>query len=405
MPQLKKYKIGDVVESISLTHSFNKDKIIFLNTSDILEGKVLHENYSDVETLPGQAKKSIKKGDILFSEIRPGNKRFAFIDFDAEDYVVSTKLMVLRKKADVVDFGFFYKWLTSQPVLDEFQNIAESRSGTFPQITFDVIKDIEIDGPNEKESQTRIAAILSSLDDKIELNRRTNATLEAMAQTLFKKYFVENIDPDNLSEGWSLLTLGDSVSKSNTGADAIQKAPIVDYDTGIRCARVGDMTNKRPYHEWGFCEIEKDYYENFKLLKYDILITRTATLGINTIIWEDIDAVFNNGLIRIRINPDFNPLFVYQALQTKNYEIYIERISGDSSTRPNMQIQYLLDYPMLKPPKKLQDEFSNQIESLLSLKYLKENEIMQLAKLRDTLLPKLMSGEIEVNAAENELVS
>ena len=112
---------------------------MFLNTSDILEGKVLHHSYSDVCDWPGQAKKSIKRNDILFSEIRPANGRYAFVDFDVSDYVVSTKLMVLRAKNSAVLPRYLFYFLRAPTVTAWLQRLAESRSGTFPQITFDQI--------------------------------------------------------------------------------------------------------------------------------------------------------------------------------------------------------------------------------------------------------------------------
>lgn len=108
----KIYNVGELVDTVSITHKFPKGKAIFLNTSDIEEGKILHSNYSDKEGLPGQAKKSIKEFDILFTEIRPANKRYALIDFDAHDFVVSTKLMVLRSISNVHPI-VVYNFLTS----------------------------------------------------------------------------------------------------------------------------------------------------------------------------------------------------------------------------------------------------------------------------------------------------
>lgn len=135
--------LGSLIESVSETFKFTEYPVVFLNTSDILAGKFLHADLSDPKTLPGQAKKRIKKGDFLFSEIRPANKRFALVDFDAENYVVSTKLMVLRSKGEI-DVGYLKLYLTSEEVLDYLQIIAEGRSGTFPQITFDVLERMEI---------------------------------------------------------------------------------------------------------------------------------------------------------------------------------------------------------------------------------------------------------------------
>lgn len=137
----KTRNLGDLIESVSKTHDFKKDQLIFFNTSDILAGRFLHSDYRPVIGMPGQAKKSIKKGDILFSEIRPANKRFALVRWDSEDYVVSTKLMVIRPKNQEFSNLRFYHYLTLPETLRDFQQSAEGRSGTFPQITFDV--DIE----------------------------------------------------------------------------------------------------------------------------------------------------------------------------------------------------------------------------------------------------------------------
>ncbi len=91
----------------------------------------------DIYEMPGQAKKQIKKGDILFSEIRPNNKRYAIVRIEADDYLVSTKLMVLRRKNDTFSAYRFYQFITEESFITELQQSAEGRSGTFPQITFE----------------------------------------------------------------------------------------------------------------------------------------------------------------------------------------------------------------------------------------------------------------------------
>ena len=133
--------LGDFIESYSKKHDFKKEELIFFNTSDILNGEFLHSNYMKVSEMPGQAKKRIAKNDILYSEIRPANKRYALVRFESEDYVVSTKLMVLRLKSKKFTSERIYKYLTEKEFIDELQFSAEGRSGTFPQITFEV--DIE----------------------------------------------------------------------------------------------------------------------------------------------------------------------------------------------------------------------------------------------------------------------
>lgn len=185
--------VGELASSVSETHKFGKERLIFLNTSDVLHGKILHRTYSPIRGWPGQAKKSIRKDDILFSEIRPANGRWAYVEEDADDFVVSTKLMVIRAKKDRLLPKFLYQFLTSSEITKWLQHQAESRSGTFPQITFDQVSVLEIPVPTLAE-QRAIAAVIGALNDKIELNRRMSATLEAMARALFQSWFV-NFDP------------------------------------------------------------------------------------------------------------------------------------------------------------------------------------------------------------------
>ena len=130
-------RLGRIIESHSKKHHFNKEELIFFNTSDILDGDFLHNNYMKVEEMPGQAKKSISKSDILYSEIRPANKRYALVRIDSDDYVVSTKLMVLRLLTDKFNSERIYHYLIYPQTIKELHQAAEGRSGTFPQITFE----------------------------------------------------------------------------------------------------------------------------------------------------------------------------------------------------------------------------------------------------------------------------
>ena len=191
MPQSNGHRptCGELAESVSVTHSFRKPELIFLNTSDIDRGRVLHRDYTPVATWPGQARKSIQKGDILFSEIRPANGRYAFVDFDADDYVVSTKLMVIRPKPGKVSPRFLYHFLTSRKITDWLQHLAESRSGTFPQITFDQVAELDLPRLMREEQRT-IEELFDALDDKIEQNRRTARALDRLARAIFRAWFV-----------------------------------------------------------------------------------------------------------------------------------------------------------------------------------------------------------------------
>ncbi|WP_077765519.1 restriction endonuclease subunit S [Salinivibrio sp. PR5] len=190
----KSYTLGDIASNTSRRFDFNnKEQVFFINTGDILDGHFLVDKKSSSARLPGQAKKAIQKGDILYSEIRPGNKRHLLVDINVDDYVVSTKFMVITCNQDIVIPEYLYLILTSKQCEADFKAIADSRSGTFPQITFDAIAHYPIELPPLVQ-QRAMVEFIKSITGKLELNTQTNQTLEAMAQAIFKSWFVD-FDP------------------------------------------------------------------------------------------------------------------------------------------------------------------------------------------------------------------
>ncbi|MCG4856146.1 restriction endonuclease subunit S [[Ruminococcus] torques] len=187
--------LGSLCDSISIKHSFDKEELIFLNTGDVEDGCFLHDNYSLVKEMPGQAKKSIMLGDILYSEIRPINRHFAFVNFAADDYVVSTKLMVIRSRG--IASRRLYHFLTTQDVIDELQLEAESRSGTFPQIRFENVQRLPIIiAPPEIE--TKFAGILELYYRTIDSNIKENKNLIAVRDSLLPRIMSGELDVSNI---------------------------------------------------------------------------------------------------------------------------------------------------------------------------------------------------------------
>lgn len=186
MSEWKSLTIGDICCTVSNTYKGKDEKVVLVNTSDVLDGKILNHSLVDNINLKGQFKKTFHRNDILYSEIRPANKRFAFVDFDDTSlYIASTKLMVIRPYTEKVLPEFLFAILKSQNVIDELQHLAETRSGTFPQITFtSELSPMPIMLP-DLQTQEKIVSVLSSIENKIELNRRINKNLSSKTQNLF----------------------------------------------------------------------------------------------------------------------------------------------------------------------------------------------------------------------------
>lgn len=183
--------VGDLCQSISVTHRFDKEELVFLNTGDVEDGRFLHSEFMAVKKMPGQAKKTIAPGDILYSEIRPINRHFAYVNFPSADYVVSTKFMVIRAKS--LDSRRLYHYLTSENVLTELQLQAESRSGTFPQIRFDNVSRMPILIADEQTEHTFIE-LLHKVYNQIEHLNRENNKLSELRDSLLPKLMSGEID-------------------------------------------------------------------------------------------------------------------------------------------------------------------------------------------------------------------
>ena len=409
----KRAKLGDLIDSISIKHKFNKDEIIFLNTSDILDGKVLHNNYSPIDGLPGQAKKSIKKDDILFSEIRPKNKRFAYVDFDADDYVVSTKLMVLRRKSEDINNKYLYNYLTSPSTLDYLQTIAEGRSGTFPQITFSELKSMEINLP-PLEQQEKIADILSSLDNKIELNNEMNKTLEDMAQSIFKRWFIdfefpnENGQPYKSSggemveselvmipKGWEVKTIADIGEVISGGTPSTKNEDY--YGGDISWITPKDLSG---YNRKFISKGERSITElglqksSAKLLpKGTVLFSSRAPIGYVAIAEQEVCT--NQGFKSIVCNAEImNNNYVYYFLKFNKENI--ENVSS-GSTFKEISGTHMKNFKIIVPEKCILDNFNKLITSYDKLLNKSYKEIDDLTEIKNILLPKLMNGEIILN--------
>lgn len=140
------------------------------------------------------------------------------------------------------------------------------------------------------------------------------------------------------------MRLKDKTLSANTGLDAIKRAPIVEHDTGLKCIRIQDISQGKSYDDWGFTETNEKDRKKFLLKKNDLLIARTgATVGVSQFIKEDIEAVYNNGTIRLRLDKSLNSRFVYYIFQTKSFLQYIDNISC-VATQPNLRIEGLLRF-------------------------------------------------------------
>jgi len=404
--------LGDVCDSVSNTHPFEKAKLIFLNTSDVYDGSILHNNYSPVAEMPGQAKKSIKKGDILYSEIRPKNKRYAMVNFDASDYVVSTKFMVIRSNGLIVN-KFLYLYLTSNEVLETLQQVAEARSGTFPQITFSQVAELKLNLPPIPE-QKAIVATLSALDDMIELNNKINKTLEEMAQAIFKSWFVdfepfkdgefEESELGLIPKGWRVGKLDDVLSEIETGNRP--KGGVAGVESGIPSIGAENVLGLGKYDYSKEKYVSEEFYNSMKkgkLKDWDVLLYKDgAQLGRKTMFalgFPHKKCCVNSHVFILRSNSRMNQCYLYFWL---DQDYMTQKIIGlnANSAQPGINQPAVKGLPILIPPIDVLERFDDLVVPIIKNLFSNCLENNILVSIRDTLLPKLMSGEIRVPVDE-----
>lgn len=419
--------LGDLIKSISQTHSFNKEKLVFLNTSDVYEGNILVNHYTNISELKGQAKKTIMNGDILYSEIRPKNKRYAYVKNvkDVEDYVVSTKLMVLRNSSRNLDTDYLYHFLTSKKTLDYLQQRAENRIGSFPQITFDVLKAIRIWLPDIKV-QKKIASVLSSLDAKIELNNRINAELEQMAKTLYEYWFVQFDFPISAEQAAAMgkPELEGKPYKSSGGkmvynaelkreipegweVERIVNEMSVQYGypfstkffnaqgIGAPIVRIRDILGNKISV---FSTEEAD--DRYKLEKGDLLIGMDGNFHIN--FWNKSHCYLNQRCVRIR-KKKHSRISQFQAFFDVSPYIQAREKNVSRTTVGHLSARDINSLNVLIPDSEMLISKTVLFDDLLKKIIINRNENQQLASLRDWLLPMLMNGQVTVKEAEEEV--
>lgn len=388
----KEVDICQLCDSVSETYKGNASEVVLINTSDVLDGKCLNHEYVPNKKLKGQFKKTFRKGDILYSEIRPANKRFCFVDFEPKDYIASTKLMVLRAHEDV-DPQYLYQILRSNDTLTQLQMLAESRSGTFPQITYSELSNIMVNLPSQK-AQKNIVSILSSLDRKIELNNKINADLEEMAQAIFKNWFVDfepfkdgkfvDSELGMIPEGWKVGTLAD-IAEITMGQSPAGNSLNENREGMIFYQGSSDFGFRFPSIRVFTTEPKRLAVAN------SVLFSVRAPVGDINVAKEE--CCIGRGVASIKSKYGHDSYLFYTM---KSLHKLFDSFDGEGTVFGSINKKTLSAIQILLPSDGIVEQFNNIASSFDDRIRSLSDENSRLSLLRDTLLPRLMSGELEV---------
>ena len=347
------------------------------------------QGYEDA-VFSGGAK--FKNGDTLVARITPclENGKTAYVDFldDEEVAFGSTEFIVLRAKEGISDSRFIFYFAIS----DEFRDTAiQLMSGTSgrQRVDTEALKRKVFTLPPLPE-QKAIAEVLSSLDDKIDLLTKQNKTLEDLAQAYFRKWFIEEARDE-----WITGRLGDlcEVITKGTTPTTIKKNFV---NNGINFLKVESISDSGAFLEDKFMHIDEETHNLLKrsqLKENDVLCSIAGTIGrIARVSKEILPANVNQALAIIRAKKYFR--FIYYLLKSDIFqnEIHsriVESVQANLSLSEISSIEIAI-------PEELINKFELFVAPIDDKVQNNKNQIRILSKLRDTLLPKLISGEIRI---------
>ena len=391
-------RLGDCCKTNLHTYS-DKEKwslIRYLDTGSITEGRIdeIQTLYPGVDKIPSRARRKASFGDILFSTVRPNQKHYGIIEAGTENLLVSTGFTVVTVDTTIADPYFIYYYLTQSSVIESLQAIAEQSTSTYPSIKPSDIEDIELDLP-ELETQKKIGSTLRMLDRKIALNEEINDNLQQQAAALFESWFV-NYDPwDGVQPSeWENAPLGSFVEIKRGGSPR----PIQDFlsDSGLRWLKISDVTSlSSPF----VLEI-KEHIKEEGLRKTvflhagELVLSNSATPGIPKIL--DVDTCIHDGWLYFP-KSELSKYYLYLFFKHIRKELVA---LGNGSVFTNLKTVILKAFSATKADESTLKEFDALVTPLFDAMLNVDRENFKLAAMRDALLPKLMSGEIDVSAIQ-----
>ncbi|WP_432644518.1 restriction endonuclease subunit S [Methanobrevibacter sp.] len=352
------------------------------------------------------SKFNFKKGDILFNKLNVKFKRVWNIDFDIKDNsICSTEFIPIQSKD--IDRDFLYYCLINPNFTNEMKYLSTGTSNSHQRINIKDIQDYDLFLPKSKDIQSKIGYILKLLDKKIKINEKINKNLENILMSIFNSWFInyKRHDKSNgmetdeeygeVPKGWSVEMIENYVDFVTGVEPGSKNYHEKQENNDIPFLRVGDLSSSN-----NMVFINKSLSKN-KILNYDdIVLSLDGTVGIVKI---GLEGAYSTGMRKLVIKNDkINKPFLYCLVKSTRIQKIIETFAtGTTILHAGKSIKHM---NFVLPDKQTMNEFGQNGTPIISNILLNLKEIERLTNLRDILLPKLMSGEIDVSKVNCDLI-
>jgi type I restriction enzyme S subunit len=373
MTEWKEEKLGNVAQLQKKSWQVGDRDLPYIALEHIVEGRLRLQGIGNSKTIVSN-KYHFDSDCFLFGKLRPYFRKLYRPDFEG---ICSTDIWVVKPKNDN-DKDFLFYFFANQEFVDF--TYAGSSGTRMPRADWNFVSESIWKFPEPSEQKT-IASVLSSLDDKIDLLHRQNKTLEEMAEALFRKWFVVEA-----SEEWEVGKLGDEFdftmgasppgkSYNENGIGIPMYQGNADFGFRFPTNRVFTTEPKR------FAE------------KYDALISVRAPVGEQNMANER--CCIGRGVSAFRYKHD-NSFYTYTYYKMKSLMNDIKQFNETGTVFGSISKSDFENIEVSIPHKQIVSRFQNEAKPIDDKIILNTEQINTLEKLRDTLLPKLMSGEVRV---------
>ena len=398
MAEWKIIRLGDCVATNQNTYS-PKEGWQFVNYLDT--GNITMNNINEIQyistisdKLPSRARRKVQKNSIIYSTVRPNQLHYGIIKTQPDNFLVSTGFTVIdvNEKEAVPDYIYYV--LTQQEITEHLQAIAEQSVSAYPSLKPSDIENLELLIP-DIYTQRNIVAILCVIDKKIKQNTEINNNLEQQAMALFKSWFIDYEPFDmQVPTTWRSGPLGDFVEIKRGGSPR----PIQNFlsDSGLHWLKISDATCiSSPFiNEIKEYIIEEGLKKTVFLKAGNLILSNSATPGLPKIL--DIDTCIHDGWLYFPSSKFSNE---YLYLYFKHIRDNLVAL-GNGSVFTNLKTDILKNYPTNLPTDDVLSKFDEVIKPMFSMILSKTRESKVLMEVRDSLLPKLISGELDVSGID-----
>lgn len=396
MERWRKIRLGDFCVTNADSYSPREEWgfVNYLDTGNITNNTIDSIQYIDIksEKLPSRARRKVKRNSIIYSTVRPNQRHFGIIKSQPENFLVSTGFAVIDVNTNVLDADFLYYLLIQDALVEALHAIAEQSTSAYPSIKPSDLENLEIEIP-DLDTQRKIADVLSSLDRKITQNTDVNENLEQQARAFFQESFIDNADPE-----WVIGTISDFGTIVG-GSTPSKSKPEYYTKTGIAWITPKDLSiNKSKFISHGENDITELGLKNSSatiMPEGTVLFSSRAPIGYIAIAAGEVTT--NQGFKSIVPKPEIGTAFVYYFLK-HNLAIIEGMASG--STFKEVSGSTMKGVPAVIPDTDTIARFNDFCAPIFAQQRILEEQNQSLAALRDNLLPKLMSGELDVSSLD-----